>query len=177
MDFAIKYLPRYTVRDYQKWEGAWELIEGIPYASASPSFKHQRIVTKIVRYLDEALEKRCLNCVVAIDTGYIVSEDTVLRPDVFITCKKVEDKLLKPPQVVFEVISPSTREKDEKLKKEIYEREGVPYLVLVYPDLKKAKIYKLTEKGYKKVLDAVKDKFTFEVKGCKVELDFSKIWV
>jgi len=127
--------------------------------------------------LDEALEKRCLNCVVAIDTDYIVSEDTVLRPDVFITCEEVEDKLLKPPYVIFEVISLSTREKDEKLKKEIYEREGVPYLVLVYPDLSKAKIYKLTEKGYKKVLDAVKDKFTFELEGCKVELDFSKIWI
>jgi len=55
MDLAIKYLPRYTVKDYQKWEGDWELIEGIPYPLALPSFKHQRIVTKIVRYLDEAL--------------------------------------------------------------------------------------------------------------------------
>lgn len=35
---AEKYLPRYTVEDYNRWEGDWELIEGIPYASApSPS--------------------------------------------------------------------------------------------------------------------------------------------
>jgi len=84
----------------------------------------------------------------------------------------VEDNLLKPSNVIFEGISPSTRKKDEKLEKEIYKREEIPYLVLVYPDLKKAKIYKLTEKGYKKVLDAVKNKFTFKLKGCKVELDF-----
>jgi hypothetical protein len=50
-------------------------------------------------------------------------------------------------------------------------------LVLVYPDLKKARIYKLTERGYKKVFDAVRDKFTFELNGCNVELDFSKVWV
>ncbi len=177
MSLALKYPPRYTIKDYLTWEGDWELIEGIPYALASPSFKHQRIVGKIFRYLDEALEKKCPNCVVGIDTDYIVSEDTVLRPDVFITCEKVEDKLLKPPKVIFEVISPSTREKDEKLKKELYEREGVLYLVLVYPDLKKARIYKLTERGYKKVFDAVRDKFTFELNGCNVELDFSKVWV
>jgi Uma2 family endonuclease len=177
MSLALKYPPRYTIKDYLRWEGDWELIEGIPYALASPSFKHQRIVGKIFRYLDEALEKECPNCVAGIDTDYIVSEDTVLRPDVFITCEKVEDKLLKPPKVIFEVISPSTREKDEKLKKELYEREGVLYLVLVYPDLKKARIYKLTERGYKKVFDAVRDKFTFELNGCKVELDFSKVWV
>ncbi len=177
MHLALKYPPRYTVEDYLKWEGNWELIEGIPYALASQSFKHQRVVGKIFRYLDEVLEKECPYCVVGIDTDYIVSEDTVLRPDVFITCEEVGDKLLKPPNVVFEVISPSTREKNEKLKKELYENEGVPYLVLVYPDLTKARIYKLTERGYKKIFDAVRDKFTFELKGCKVEFDFSKIWV
>jgi len=106
-----------------------------------------------------------------------VDEHTVLRPDVFITCIPVEDRLLKPPAVVFEVISPSAREKDEKLKKEIYEREGVPYLVLVYPNLKKAKVYKLTDRGYKKVFDAVEDKFVFDLDRCKVEFDFSKIWL
>ena len=176
MNRALKYPPKYTVKDYERWEGDWELIEGIPYALASPSFKHQRIVGKIFRYLDEELEKKCPNCVAGIDTDYIVSEDTVLRPDVFVTCERVEDKLLKPPMVVFEVISPSTREKDEKLKREIYEGEGVPYLVLVYPDLGKARIFKLTERGYRKILDAVGDTFTFDLNGCKVDLDFSKIW-
>ena len=57
MSLALKYPPRYTIKDYLTWEGDWELIEGIPYALASPSFKHQRIVGKIFRYLDEALEK------------------------------------------------------------------------------------------------------------------------
>ena len=176
MNPALKYPPKYTVKDYKRWEGDWELINGIPYALASPSFKHQRIVGKIFRYLDKVLEEKCPECVAGIDTDYIVSEDTVLRPDVFVTCDKVEEKLLKPPKVIFEVISPSTREKDEKLKKEIYESEGVPYLVLVYPDLGKAKIYRLTDRGYKKVLDAIEDKFTFDLNGCKVEFDFSKIW-
>jgi len=177
MSVVYKYLPRYTVEDYQRWEGDWELIEGIPYSLASPSFKHQRVVGKIFRFLDGYLEEHCPDCVVGLDTDYIVDEHTVLRPDVFITCIPVEDRLLKPPAVVFEVISPSTREKDEKLKKEIYEREGVPYLVLVYPNLKKAKIYKLTDRGYKKVFDAVEDKFVFDLDRCKVEFDFSKIWL
>ncbi len=177
MGIAVKYLPRYTVKDYESWEGDWELIEGIPYALASPSFKHQRVVGKIFRQLDEYLEKECPDCVVGIDTDYVVGENTVLRPDVFITCEEVEDKLLKPPKVVFEVVSPSTVEKDEKLKFELYQREGVPYFVLVYPDLKKAKVYKLTDGGYKKLIDAVKDKVEFELGRCRVELDFSKVWV
>ena len=176
MGVVHKYLPRYTYEDYKNWQGDWELIGGIPYALASPSFKHQRIVGKIFRYLDEELEEKCPDCVVGIDTDYIVSEDTVLRPDVFITCERVEDKLLKPPKVVFEVISPSTREKDEYLKKEIYEREGGPYLVLVYPELGKAKIFKLTDRGYKKIFDAVRDEYTFDLGGCEVSLNFGRVW-
>jgi|GEM_PF-6471308 len=32
-----KHLPRYTVRDYERWKGYWELVEGIPYALVSSS--------------------------------------------------------------------------------------------------------------------------------------------
>jgi len=38
MSLALKYPPNYTVKDYNKWEGKWELIDGVPYALASPSF-------------------------------------------------------------------------------------------------------------------------------------------
>ncbi|GAB6065391.1 hypothetical protein JCM9492_04830 [Aquifex pyrophilus] len=56
MSLILKYLPRYTIKDYESWEGKWELVEGIPYALASPTFKHQRIVGKLFRYIDEQLE-------------------------------------------------------------------------------------------------------------------------
>ena len=134
------------------------------------------MVGRIFRYLDEFLERECPDCTVGIDTDYVVDEHTVLRPDVFVTCEKVEKRLLKPPLLVFEVISDSTREKDENLKKEIYRREGVLYFVAVYPELKKARIFKLTENGYRKVFDATVDRYTFEIGACRVTLDFSKVW-
>jgi len=67
MSVVYKYLPRYTVEDYQRWEGDWELIEGIPYSLASPTFKHQRIVGKIFRFLDGYLEEHCPDCVVGLE--------------------------------------------------------------------------------------------------------------
>jgi Uma2 family endonuclease len=176
MNLAIKYLPKYTLKDYEKWEGNWELIEGIAYALASPSVKHQRTVGKLFRFLDEAIEKECKNCLVGIDTDYIIDEHTVVRPDVYVTCEKVGEKLLKAPKIIFEVVSESTSEKDEGLKKELYEREGVEYYVLVYPEIKKARIFKLEEDKYKKVLDATEDTFTFNLAECKITLDFSKVW-
>jgi hypothetical protein len=41
-DLTIHDIPHYTYNDYQKWEGDWELIRGIPYAvSPSPGWRHQ----------------------------------------------------------------------------------------------------------------------------------------
>ncbi len=176
MNIAIKYLPRYTIKDYEKWEGNWELIEGIVYALSSPLFKHRRVAGKLFRFLDEALEKSCKNCVVGIDTDYVIDEHTVVRPDVFVTCDKVENKLLKAPQIIFEIVSETTSDRDEGLKKELYERENVKYYVLVYPELKKARIFKLINGKYQKVFKATEDKYIFEIRNCKFPLDFSKVW-
>lgn len=49
MELAKKYPPRYTYEGYKRWEGDWELIEGVPYAMApSPSGKHQRVVAELL---------------------------------------------------------------------------------------------------------------------------------
>ena len=176
MHLAVKYLPGYTIRDYEKWEGDWELIEGIAYALASPSFKHQRIAGKLFRFLDETIEDECKDCVVGIDTDYVIDDHTVVRPDVYVICEKVENRILKAPQIIFEVVSETTSEKDEGLKKELYEREGVKYYVLVYPELKKARIFKLEGGKYRKVFEAIEDTYSFELENCKITLDFSKIW-
>ncbi len=176
MNLAFKYPPKYTVKDYEKWEGEWELIEGVPYALASPTFEHQRIVLKIARFLDEQLEEKCPECTVGIDTDYVIDEHTVVRPDVFVVCEKIKGKILKPPRVIFEVVSESTSEKDEKLKYELYEREGVEYYVIVFPELRKAKVYKLREGKYVKVRDVCEDVMEIDLEDCKIYLDFSRIW-
>lgn len=42
MPQAIRYIPTYTVADYERWEGEWELWDGVPVAmSSAPIFRHQ----------------------------------------------------------------------------------------------------------------------------------------
>ncbi len=177
MNLAFKYPPKYTLKDYESWEGEWELIEGIPYALASPTFEHQRTVGRLFRFIDEELERKCPGCMVGIDTDYVIDEHTVVRPDVFVVCGRVERKVLKAPKVIFEVVSENTAEKDEKLKFELYEREGVEYYVLVFPSVRKAKVYKLVEGKYRKLGDFTEDRLELELNGCRLSLDFSKVWL
>ena len=175
MSLPKELLPRYTYEDYRNWKGDWELVEGIPFALASHSVKHQRVLVKLVRFIDEALEN-CRNCEVLPDTDYIVDEYTVLRPDVAVVYDNKGEKITVTPKVVFEIVSPSTAKMDEITKKGIYEREGVPLYVLVYPHLRKVKIFKLSPEGvYKKLVDLSGGNFSFDLAGCEFTLNFDKI--
>ena len=172
----VRYLPHYTYEDYRSWQGDWELIDGIPVALASPKYLHQRTLTRLAAILEEGLEN-CDRCNVVVELDYIVSHDTVLRPDISILCEEGEDYIVKAPKVVFEVVSDSTVDRDEGIKKDIYEKEGVGYYVLIYPEKKLAKVYRNTDRGFIKLKDVQSDKVSFEVENCKLEVDFSKVWL
>ena len=156
-------LETYTYDDYKQWEGDWELIYGHPYAMApSPIGKHQFIMMRLGYFLQKNLDELdCNECFVLGEIDYIISDDTVLKPDVALVCGELPKFIKKPPVAIFEIISPSTKLRDETTKKEIYEKEGVK-LFLVYPDEKKV-IYK--EKEIKKIeIDTPCGKIEFESK-------------
>ncbi len=131
-------LETYTYDDYKNWEGDWELIYGHPFAMApSPVGKHQFIMGRLIYQLNKILdEKECNKCFVLGEIDYIISDNTVLKPDVALVCGKLPKFIKKPPVAIFEIISPATKLRDEITKKEIYEKNGVK-LFLVYPDEKK----------------------------------------
>ena len=176
MNTVKDYLPHYTVRDYFKWEGDWELIEGIPYAMAPSLFgKHQRISGLIFKQIEEQIENCPQGCFVYQELDWIIDEDTVVKPDVLVVCKRVDEYLKSTPEVVFEIVSKSTAFKDENLKFALYEREKVKYYAIVYPDLKKMRVFKLEKNKYEKVFDDETGSFLFQVT-CSFSIDLEKIW-
>ncbi len=177
MNLAKKYPPSYTYEDYKLWEGDWELIEGVPYAMApSPFGKHQRVAFEFARQLGEQLEHCPDRCFVYPELDWIVSEDTVVRPDIMVVCKEIEEYLRETPELVVEVVSPSTAQKDEKLKYELYEREGVKTYVLVYPDLKKVRAFRLVRSRYRKFFDSDEGELELKIKDCTLKIDVGRLW-
>ena len=132
-------LETYTYDDYKHWEGDWELIHGHPHAMApSPVGAHQYVMMKLGYWINKKLEELgCSGCFVLGEIDYIVSDDTVLKPDVALVCGKLPKYIKTPPVAIFEIISPATKLRDEITKKEIYTKAGVKNLFLVYPDDKK----------------------------------------
>ncbi len=170
-------LPNYIYDDYCQWKGDWELIDGIPYAmTPSPVIVHQAIASKIVSSLDNAIED-CTECLVLHEQDWKISESTTVRPDVALVCSEPGDAYItKRPEIIFEVISKSSVQKDEQIKFRLYAEEGVPYYIVVYPDDLKARAFRLKDGYYRRIADFFDEDLAFDDLPCKVGVDFDMIF-
>jgi len=171
-------LPHYTYRDYVQWPGNWEIIHGIPYAmTPAPSKKHQLLSLEIASQLKQLLGL-CKNCRVYQAIDWQISEDTVLQPDVLVVCgdNPEEIKLSIPPVLVFEILSPSTAQKDKGLKYRLYQEAGVKYYCLVSMDTFSAEVFVLRDDEYEYLDDFPKGKMHFHLDPCHIHFDFKEIF-
>ena len=176
---SVVAILNYTYDDYVNWEGEWELIEGIPVSMApAPMRIHQNIATELLFVLKSSLdEESCPECMLSYENDWKVSEETVLRPDIVLVCDdEHEAYLTKAPKIVVEILSPSTAKKDETVKFDIYEAEGVQYYILVYPDDLKAKVYSLKDGKFIKVADFTHEVLDFDDLECDITLDFKRVF-
>jgi len=167
----------YTYDDYKLWKGEWELFGGVAVAmSPAPMRKHQSIASEIIYNIRETLDD-CPRCEVLGEVDYKVSEDTLLRPDIVLTCDETNDSYLtKAPEIIVEIISKSTAKRDEVYKFDIYEAQKVRYYIIVYPDDLIAKVYKLDSKKYDKQGDFSEEIYEFENTTCSISIDFKKVF-
>ena len=130
---------KFTYSDYVTWpdDERWELIDGEAYdMSPAPSIKHQKIVNNINIFISTHPQRKpeCFVGIAPLDV--VFSEHDVVQPDILVVCdrKKItEANIQGAPELVIEVLSPSTALKDKREKKFLYERYGVKEYILVYP--------------------------------------------
>ena len=173
-------LPHYTYDDYVQWEdqSQWELLKGIPFAMVpAPALKHQDLSLEIAVQLKRLLAE-CSKCHVYEAVDWLIGDDTVVRPDVLVLCEENpdENKLVVPPVLVFEILSPSTTRKDKILKYRFYRDEGVKYYCIVDPKTDSTDIFKLRNHEYKEDNDFKDGKIIFDLGPCTIAFDFSQIF-
>lgn len=172
---ATKLIPHYTYKDYLRWEGRWELIEGIPFAmSPMANPKHQKIASNLNAQLWQLLDGNECDCQVYQPIDVKIKEDTVVNPDLLIVCHEIEGQFLdRPFPMAIEILSPATRIKDQVTKYALYEEFGVKYYIMIDPDENSTKVFALNEEGkYAEHSDS-----TFSISdNCEITVDFDRVF-
>lgn len=152
---------RYTYDDYLTWDDneRWELIDGIAYnMSPAPSRRHQEISQNLSRKIGNYLEgKPCKVYAAPFDVRLPLeqheqpgSSSNVVQPDIVVVCdsSKLDDRgCLGAPDLVIEILSPSTAKIDMVLKLNLYEKAGVKEYWLVHPTDHTVTVFKLGDDG------------------------------
>lgn len=148
----------YTYADYKSWDEdeRIEIIDGAPVMQATPSTAHQDAVLGIGALVHNFLKGKPCNVYLAplsvrLDAEADDSATTVLEPDIFVVCDK--NKMRKEgcvgaPDLVIEVLSPSTAKLDRIVKFRKYLKAGVREYWLVDPDTQSVHVNVLTNSSY-----------------------------
>ena len=150
---------RYSYADYLTWDDdrRYEIIDGEVFDMTSPSLLHQSISGELSRQMANYFEdKPCkvfaapLDVLLAKNTSRSNEVFTVVQPDIMVVCdpKKLEERgIVGAPDLVVEIISPSTSSKDNIIKRRIYEQAGVKEFWLISPVERLIRVNKLGKDG------------------------------
>lgn len=150
----------YTARDFLSWktDELMELIRGkIFKMSPGPHLTHQQVSAKLHLSLAARTASPCTLLYAPLDV-YLVhpGEDwkatrNILQPDLCLICDpaKLHDRgCIGSPDLVIEILSPSTASKDLGPKRDLYQEYGVKELWIVHPQDETIIIHVLQEGKY-----------------------------
>ena len=145
---------KFTYRDYTLLpEGdRRELIEGDFYVVPAPSIRHQTIAANVGTALRHFVRRNRLGTVLWAPTDVVLSPESVVQPDiVFVSNERsgiiTEDNIAGAPDLVVEILSPSTAERDRELKLTLYTRFGVREYWIVDPEENTVQVLGLGSEG------------------------------
>ena len=145
---------KFTYRDYLLLpEGdRRELIEGDFYVVPGPSIWHQTIVANLGIALRGFVKRNRLGAVLWAPTDVVLSPESVVQPDILFISNERRDIITEAnvsgaPDLVVEILSPSTAERDRELKLTLYARYGVREYWIVDPEDSSVEVMVLEEAG------------------------------
>ena len=161
-----------------------ELIDGVLYDMAVPTYIHQGIAGHIhAKFLDFVTKNRggCFPFISPIGVQLDRDDKTYLEPDVIIICRKEYDDRLRErvlfgaPDFVLEVISPTSVRRDTVLKMNKYMKAGVREYWILDPMAKILYVYDF-EHGNIVYMYTFEDKVPVRIWDGKCEIDLKEMY-
>ena len=146
---------RRTYEDYLHLtdDKRYEILGGrLSMMTPAPEFNHQLTSARLQFLIMHFVEIKGLGYVVDAPTDVVLDEENVVQPDILFISRENKDIIRKkgvfgPPDLVVEIVSPSTQYRDVYEKKDLYARFKVKEYWIVNPYMKCIEVLSLNEKG------------------------------
>lgn len=130
-----------------------EIIDGEHVVTPALSTRHQRISGNLFLLLGTHIRQNRAGQLFAAPTDVRLSDVDVVEPDLlFVSTERLAiitpQCMQGPPDLIIEILSETTRRRDEVVKRKLYERFGVAEYWVVDPALETVKCYRLDSQRY-----------------------------
>ena len=165
---------------YKQWldldvDGRTELIDGQIYVMADPTSRHQEVQLELLAQLRNFLHgKPCQVYAAPFGVRLHKNKDTAFEPDIVVLCdhsKRRDRGCEGAPDLIIEILSPSTEKNDRVLKYEEYMQAGVKEYWIVDPANNQVLANRLIDRKYNTTIYFEKDLAPVQVlHGCEIDL-------
>lgn len=171
----------YTCEDYENFPDdiRVEIVRGRIYAMAAPTLIHQQVMGEIYNQIRNYIRRKGGDCVPGIaptDVNLLPDSLTNVQPDVYVVCNKdilKRKKIEGAPDLVVEVLSPSTAAYDRTVKMDDYRDAGVRELWFV--DYDKGRVMVNHFEQETTGIYGIRDKVPVGIFQGDLEIDFAEI--
>lgn len=142
-----------TYEDYVRTPDGerYQLLDGVLVKEPAPGVPHQVVSANLSFLLQTFVRATGVGLVLTSPIDLVLSRENVLQPDIAFIARErvagvVNDRgIWAAPDLVVEILSPSTEKRDRELKREIYARHGLTELWLVDLKHQVIEVYRSTE--------------------------------
>ena len=135
-----------------------ELIDGEHYVTPAPILRHQAILGRLHWLITTYLKREPRGWVFFAPVDVILTRFDVVEPDLLYVSRErcpdlPKDAMRAAPDLGVEVGSPTTRKRDETIKRTLYEREGVIEYWIVDPEIDVVRVYRRKEDRFERPVE------------------------
>lgn len=156
-----------------------EIIDGEHYMTPAPETYHQTISRRMQFQLYEQIEEHDLGVVFDAPTDVQLSQIDIVQPDILVILKEhasrvSPSRIIGPPDLVIEILSPTSRKKDVDLKLDLYQKAGCPEYWIVDPQEQTVARYVLAQHRLQHT-DVHHDSIAYKALP-NVAVDLTRVW-